>query len=93
MWDCTNGVVKLDAVKAAELPPEMQKMTAAERKAYIEKKQKERDNLQSKIADLTKQRDAYIVAERTKLAKDKPADSFDEKVSAVVREQAEAKKK
>lgn len=94
VWDSANGVVRVEDLKPDQLPPELQKMPPAERKAYVEQKQKERDELQSKIADLAKRRDAYVAAERAKMAKAGPAAAaFDEKVSSVIREQADAKRK
>jgi hypothetical protein len=94
VWDSANGVVRVEDLKPDQLPPELQKMPPAGRKAYVEQKQKERDELQSKIADLAKRRDAYVAAERAKMAKAGPAAAaFDEKVSSVIREQADAKRK
>jgi Mg-chelatase subunit ChlD len=94
VWDSASGLVKLEDLKPDQLPPELQKMTPTERKAFVEQKRKERDELQSKIAELAKRRDAYVAAEREKMAKASPAAAaFDERVSTVVREQADAKRK
>lgn len=114
VWACTSGEVKLEELKEDQLPAVMRTMTPEQRKAYIAEQHKARAELQEKITELSKKRDAYVTAEREKMAKDAvsaataarsgiggaaaapapaaPADSFDAKVSAVVREQAEAKK-
>jgi len=95
VWACSNGIVKLADVKAEELPPELQKMSPAERKAYVDAKQKERDEVQRRIDVLSKQRGDYVAAEQARKVKEAPAAAaaFDLKVSEVVKEQAEAKKK
>jgi hypothetical protein len=62
----------------------MQKMDAAERKTFIDKKAKERNELQAKIQKLTSDRDQYV-AQRTKEAGG--ADTLDTAVISAVREQ------
>ena len=83
--------ITLDAVKKDELPEELRKLSADELKAHVEKMQKERGELQKRITELSKQRDAYVEAERKKLAKAGKGDGFDEKVSQSLRAQAKKK--
>ncbi len=83
--------VTLDKVKKDELPEELRKLSADELKAHVEAKQKERAELQKRITELSKERDAYITAERKKLAKAGKGDGFDEKVSQSLRAQAKKK--
>jgi len=83
--------VKLADVKMDELPEELQKLSTEELKAYVEKQQALRTEIGAKIATLVKERDAYITAERKKLAAAGKTDSFDEQVSRSLREQAAKK--
>ena len=83
--------VTLDKVKKDELPEDLRKLSTDELKAHVEKMQKERAELQKRITELSKDRDAYIDAERKKLAKAGKGDGFDEKVSQSLRSQAKKK--
>jgi Mg-chelatase subunit ChlD len=86
-----SGKLKLAEVKKDELPVEMQKLSEAELKTAVEKKQKERADLQAQIAKLGKQREQYLAQERQRLATAGKADSFDEKVGEAIRSQAAKK--
>jgi Mg-chelatase subunit ChlD len=83
--------VTLDKVKKEELSEELRKLSPDELKAHVEKMQKERAELQKRINELSKERNAYIDAERKKLAKEGKGDGFDEKVSESLRAQAKKK--
>ena len=83
--------VKLEDVAAGELPEHMQKMTAEERAKYIEEQLARRTELQARIAKLSIAREAHIAAAKKKLAAEGKGDSFDLKVSQIVREQAARK--
>jgi Mg-chelatase subunit ChlD/uncharacterized protein (UPF0335 family) len=82
--DMAQGLVKLESVKEAELPPELQKMTATERTAYIAKQQETRAALNNKLEQLARQRADYIEQEKKRLAKEGKGDSFDLKVSEII---------
>ena len=88
-WDLVDAVkekkVKLEEIKKDELPKEMQKLSAKEREAYIEKKAKERAALQAKINELNKRRNAYIAA---KVKNAKSTNTLDAAIVTTVREQA-----
>lgn len=95
-WDlvdaCRLGEVKLTELKKEQLPKDLQKLNTKELEAYVEKKQKERNNIQEKIKELSKKRSAYIAAERKKLAKTNPAaNTLDAAIIQSVREQAKRK--
>ena len=77
--DVEAGKVKLEAVKEAELPANMQKMDQSERTKYIEGNIQERKELADKLARKVEERDKYI-ARNSKKAKSDPKsqDSFDE---------------
>ena len=83
------GKVKLEAVKEAELPANMQKMNQDERAKYIEGNIKERKELADKLVKIIEERDKYIAEEMAKQAKSKPdsEDSFDEAVSKILKKQ------
>jgi len=90
-----NGTLKLADLKDEQLSPEMRKMTSKEREAYVAAKQKERTEIQTKIAELAKAREAYIAEETKKriAASAEKGDSFDDNVARTIARQAEAKKK
>jgi hypothetical protein len=88
-WDLVDaekeGKVKVEEMKEAELPEEMKKMSKEERKKYIEKKRKERADIQKKISKLRKERDNYVAEKRKKMAAD---NTLDAAIINAVREQA-----
>ena len=86
-----NGKLKLSEVKKDQLPADWQKLSESELKAAVEKKQKERAELQAQITKLGKEREAYLAKERQRLAATGKADSFDEKVAQTIRAQAARK--
>src|SRR6185436_3819030 len=69
-WDLVDakkeGTVDLDKVNPKDLPAEMQKMTPAERKAYVETKEKTRSDIQARIKKLDAERTKYIADEMKK---------------------------
>lgn len=80
--------IALDEIAEEELPEPLQKLNPTERKAYIEKQGKLRDEIQAKIAELGKKRQAYIKAELEKQAKSGKKDSLDEAVYKAIKKQA-----
>jgi Mg-chelatase subunit ChlD len=79
--------VKLEDLKENELPREMQKMTPKERKEYLEKVEKRREELRKKALELDKRRSSFI---EEKLSRDRKAgkDGFDNQVLETLRKQA-----
>jgi hypothetical protein len=69
----------------------MQKMKPAERKAYVDKKAKEREAIQAKINDLNKKRNQYLQDEAQKRSKDKKGSAFDEALKDSLHKQAKRK--
>jgi Mg-chelatase subunit ChlD len=61
-----NGTVKLDDLKKDEMPDELQKLSADERKKVIADKIEERRKIRGQILELSKKRDAFIAEERKK---------------------------
>jgi Mg-chelatase subunit ChlD len=83
-----DGKVKLDDLKKDELPDELQKLTPTERKAYLEKLDKTRQELFKKAADLNKRRGEFIAKKLAEDTKSRARDSFDNQVLRVIQRQA-----
>jgi hypothetical protein len=81
--DAQNGSsVDLEKIDVKELPPEMQMMTLAARKAYVEQNAKKREEIQTKIRKLGEEREIYLAAQRRKLPP--AANTLDAAVIAIV---------
>lgn len=93
-WDlcdaCTVKGFKWEDLKDEDLPEEMRKLTLEERKAYVEKKQAERADLQKKIRELSKKRDDFVAAKLKEMGED-TEDTLDKVVIGTVRDQAHKK--
>ncbi len=90
--DVASGEVKLDSLKAEELPEAMKGLSKEEQTALIETNQAKRQVLNQRITELSQKRDAHQQAERERLAKEGKTDAFDEQVSKMVAEQAARKR-
>jgi len=88
-WDLVDAVKELKAdvsqLKAEELPAEMQKLSLAERKTYVETKSKERAEMQTKINELNREREKYVAARMKEVA---GTNTLDAVVISAVREQS-----
>ena len=82
--DVENQVVKLEDVKADQLPEDLKKLSPAERNKEIEKRIAERKTIRAEILTLSKQRDEYLAAEKKKMNKQ---DGFDAAVAKALQEQ------
>ena len=91
-WDLVDAAKEdegvVSAVPAAQLPSEMQGMSADQRKAYVQQKATERKKIQDEIQELNKQRQAYIASHRPKGNEDSMLDAA---MINAVREQAKGK--
>lgn len=87
-WDMVDakkeGKLELGKMKSDDLPAEMRGMNVNEQSAYIEKKRVEREKIQKRIQELSRQRDEYIA----KNQKSQSADSLDTAVLKTIRVQA-----
>jgi Mg-chelatase subunit ChlD len=83
-----NGKLKFESLKKDQLPPEWQKLDAAQLRTEIDRKQNERAALQSQIQKLNQERNDYLAVERQRLAKEGKGDGFDESVAQTIRAQA-----
>lgn len=86
LQDIENGSTKLESVKSEDLPSELQKLSAEERKEEIEKRLAERSEIREQIRSLSKQRTEYIAAEQKKRGGGE-RNSFDVAVSAALKQQ------
>ena len=93
-WDLVDAEkddnFKLEQVETKDLPEEMQKMTVAERRRYVEKKSRERADIQKRIRELSKERDKFVAVERIKLS-ESGTDTLDAAMIKSIRKQAEKK--
>jgi len=91
-WDLVDadreGTVEIEDIPENQLPEEMQKMNVEERKAYVEQKAKERENIQNQINELDKQRRDFITQ---KLAENSEENTLDAAMLKIIREQASEK--
>jgi hypothetical protein len=91
-WDLVDakkeGKVKVEELKDEELPAEMQKMTVAERKDYLDKMEQEREQIQKKINELNEARSKFIAQ---KMLENKNDNTLDAAMIKAIREQAQKK--
>lgn len=87
-WDLVDakksGKLDLEKVKAADLPAPMRNMTVAQRKAHVEAAEKQRGEIQKRIAKLDGERKKYVAARKKQLPP--AASTLDEAIIAAVRE-------
>jgi hypothetical protein len=81
-----NGTVQLDALKSDELPDELQKLSAEERRKVVADKIEQRKKIRLQILELSKKRDAFIREELKKQSAKNPS-GFDEAVNAALKAQ------
>lgn len=79
-----NKSIDLNQVKTEELPNEMQRMTAAERQAYVQQKIDERAKIRQEITELSKKREQYL---REQGGENSKADAFDYAVEKALQRQ------
>lgn len=91
-WDLVDakkdGTLKIEELKDEELPDEMKKMSVQERKAYIDKMEKERESIQKKINKLNEDRSKYVAQ---KMLENKNNNTLDAVMIKTIREQAKQK--
>ncbi len=73
-WDLVDAInnkeVDLEKIDKKDLPPKMRNMSLSERKAYIASMNKKRENLKNRMAQLNKDRRAYIDEQMKNRAED-----------------------
>jgi hypothetical protein len=92
-WDLVDGTkkgaVKLDAIADEDLPAELQGKSAEERKAIVDAKSKEREQLQARIQKLQSEREKFVV-EKQKAAAAPAAATLDKAIIESASQQAAA---
>jgi hypothetical protein len=86
-----EGRVELDALGRAELPPPLRDLAPAALRAHVQAKLEERARLQARVAELSRERDAWLGAELRRLAAAGQGDGFDRQVFEAIRAQAAGK--
>jgi hypothetical protein len=91
-WDLVDakkdGSVKIEELKDEDLPDEMKKMSVQERKAYVDKMEKEREQIQNKINKLNDDRSKYVAK---KMLENKNDNTLDAVMIKTIHEQAKNK--
>jgi Mg-chelatase subunit ChlD len=83
-----NKKVKLEELKKEQLPPELRNLTLAEQRAFLDKLDKQRTELNQQARELDKKRAAYITKKQAEDAKNQARDSFDNQVLRILQRQA-----
>lgn len=81
--DLVADPAKVEGMKDDQLPENLRKMKATERRAWLEQQKKEKAELEAKVEKLAKERDGWMMKNAS--AK---KDSFDDNVMAKVKESA-----
>lgn len=91
-WDLVDAAKEDESIitsaPAAQLPAEMQGLSAEQRKDYVNKKAIERKKIQDEIQELNKKRQAYIATNTPKNSED---DMLDAAMIKAIREKAKEK--
>ena len=91
-WDLVDAAkdkdFRLDSLKPADLPATMQALPPAERKEFVEKKSRERGELQAQIQTLNEARTKFVAA---KMKESAASNTLDSVVITTVREQAQTR--
>ena len=94
-WDLCDWVKEkgndITKVKEEDLPENMKKMTMEERKAFVAKKQKEREDISKQINDLNKKRQAFVTEERKKMAEKSGEKTLDSAMIDAIHAQGKSK--
>ena len=85
--DWAVGTVKLSDIKPEQLEGDLKGLKGEKLEAKLKEKKAKRDKLQKEVAELTKKRDAFIKSAQEKGGKEKAKDSFDTKVSEILKSQ------
>ncbi len=85
LQDIENGSVKLEKVDPAQLTDDLRSLSPADREQEIKKRLAERREIRSQIMSLSKQREAFIDAEKKKKSGER--DGFDAAVSKTLKRQ------
>ena len=95
-WDivdaCKLGKLKLEDLKEDQLPENLKKMTLEERKVFVDELTKKRTKIQTRIKELSKEREVFVSAELAKIAEKEGEETLDSAIIDAVKKQCVAKK-
>lgn len=83
-----NGNVKLEKLSKEELPAELKTLNLAEQKQYLEKLEKNRQELSKKAVELDRKRNEFIAKKAAEDGKNRARDTFDNQVLRILQRQA-----
>jgi len=86
--DVADGSVKLDTVKAEELPEDLRGLNETELKDKLAQKNRERETIYAEIRELSAKRDAHIADVRKSQTPGTADQAFDDEVRAALKEQS-----
>ena len=86
-----DKTLKVEEIDKKQLPADLQKLDRDELQKRIAKTRDERADLQKKIVEVSKKREAYIQSENKRLAAEGKGDAFDQKVTETLHSQAAKK--
>ncbi len=86
--DVSANGVKLDALKAEELPAEMQKLDPEDRAKYVEEKKAKREAIQKEIVEVNAKRQQFL-AEEAKKQEGKGKSTLEKNVTDTINKQGE----
>ena len=86
--DAAEGSIDPAKVSPSQLPPEMQKMSPAERARYISKQKAARDRLNATLSELGRKRADYVSGEQKRIVAAGKGDAFDTKVTEIIAAEA-----
>jgi Mg-chelatase subunit ChlD len=87
----TEGSVDPKNLDADVLPEPLRQLSPGEREAFVEEKSEQREQLKRQIAEVSRERDAWVDAEQRRRADAGGADGFDQQVLEAIRSQAAEK--
>ncbi len=91
-WDMVDAVkegkVKIEDMKEEDLPEELKKMNKRERVEYVNKLKKKREDIQTKINLLNREREKYVTQKRKEISDEL---TLDEALVKAIKEQASKK--
>ena len=95
-WDLVDAIKEgkvdeeqLNKMDKSDLPEPMRKMTATQKKEYVQAKSKARKEIKQEIQDLSESRDAYVAKEKRKVVAAAP--SMSDALTESIKKQAKEK--
>jgi hypothetical protein len=89
--DLKDGKATLATLKKEELPADMQAMTVEQQRDFLQQKAEKRQQLQARVHELLKQRQAFINTELQRRLQAGKGNAFDVQVARIIRDQARRK--